>query len=241
MRRFVIASVAASLVLTGLGLSTSLGRNALWSAYTLLRGRATIEKRIAELDVRVRGDVRRWCEAADVGTPPQELMLVAFKEERILHVYARSDATWHLVTSMPILGASGGPGPKLREGDGQVPEGVYPVESLNPNSRYHLALKVGYPNSIDVARAASDGRARLGGDIMIHGGSASIGCLALGDPAIERLFLLVAEVGVDRTRVVIAPCDLRRCEPPDDASTLSWLPELHAALRTELDSLPPVE
>ena len=89
------------------------------------------------------------------------------------------------VLADPILAASGVSGPK-REGDKQVPEGFYRIELLNPNSRYHLSLRVNYPNADDLERARQDGRAlsTLGGDIMIHGGSASIGCLALGDPAV---------------------------------------------------------
>jgi murein L,D-transpeptidase YafK len=32
-----------------------------------------------------------------------------------------------------VHGASGGAGPKLREGDRQVPEGIHRVEALNPD------------------------------------------------------------------------------------------------------------
>ena len=56
----------------------------------------------------------------------------------------------------PVLGASGGLGPKLREGDRQVPEGVYSIVYLNPNSVAHLSLALGYPNAFD--RAHADGR-----------------------------------------------------------------------------------
>ena len=31
-------------------------------------------------------------------------------------------------------------GPKLKEGDKQVPEGLCKVESLNPNNLYHLEI-----------------------------------------------------------------------------------------------------
>ena len=78
-------------------------------------------------------------------------------------------------------------GPKLREGDRQVPEGVYTIANMNPNSISHLSLALSYPNDFDRARAAEDGRAdnTLGGSIMIHGGSGSIGCMAVGDEAAE--------------------------------------------------------
>ena len=68
----------------------------------------------------------------------------------------------------PIRAASGALGPKLREGDRQVPEGVYDIESLNPNSRFHVALRVGYPNAFDRQMAGREGRTALGGDIMIR-------------------------------------------------------------------------
>jgi len=141
------------------------------------------------------------------------------------------------MATIPILGASGTEGPKLREGDGQVPEGVYAIESLNPNSRHHLALRVGYPNAFDRTMAEQDGRANLGGDIMIHGGSLSIGCLAIGDEAIERLFLLAADTGPEAVRLVIAPCDLRTGPSRSEGPQPTWLPELHARLASELTQM----
>src|SRR5207244_3968581 len=117
--------------------------------------------------------------------PPAELALLAFKQERLLEVYAtdKKMGGFKFVQAYPILGASGELGPKLREGDGQVPEGLYAINFLNPNSLYHLSLRVSYPNDFDRAQAKRDGRQKLGGDIMIHGSFASIGCLAMGDEA----------------------------------------------------------
>ena len=118
-------------------------------------------------------------------------------------------------------------GPKLREGDHQIPEGVYGIEYLHPNSAYHLALKVSYPNDADRARAAADGRTDLGGNIMIHGKAITVGCVPVGDDAIEDLFLLVATVGTQNTRVVMAPCDLRAGRLPELADvSLPWYPDL---------------
>ncbi len=70
------------------------------------------------------------------------------KQERRVELYAQNsvaESSWRFIRSYPILAASGHLGPKLREGDWQVPEGIYAVESLNPNSHYHLALHVDYP------------------------------------------------------------------------------------------------
>ena len=46
----------------------------------------------------------------------------------------------------------------MKEGDGQIPEGVYGIEYLNPNSSYYLSMKVSYPNAADRRRAKADGR-----------------------------------------------------------------------------------
>ena len=135
-------------------------------------------------------------------------MLVALKSERELRAYARDgSAATHLVKTWHILAASGGSGPKLCEGDSQVPEGIYRIESLNPNSRFHVGLRVGYPNEDDLVQAKADGRdlGALGGDIMIHGSDVSIGCLAIGDAAIEEVFVLTARTGVSRVEVLLCP------------------------------------
>jgi murein L,D-transpeptidase YafK len=44
---------------------------------------------------------------------------------------------------------------------------------------------------------------------MIHGGCVTVGCIPVGDEAIEELFCLVAAVGKAKTTVVISPYDMR--------------------------------
>lgn len=139
------------------------------------------------------------------GRLPDALTLVALKEERVLELWTSSG----MVHTYPILAASGGPGPKLREGDRQVPEGHYRVESLNPNSRFHLSMKIDFPNAFDREHAALEGRTKPGTNIFVHGGARSVGCIAIGDTAIEELFWLVATVGLERVDVWIAPRDPR--------------------------------
>jgi len=166
--------------------------------------------------------------------------MVAFKDVGQLEVYAAGTSNPPvLIRTIKILADSGGPGPKLREGDEQIPEGIYPIESLNPNSSFHVSLRVGYPNAYDRQQAGRDGRSNLGGDIMIHGSSVSIGCLAVGDEAAEDLFVLAADAGIANVKVVICPKDLRVKEAPvAEASQPAWYPELTARLRQELDKLP---
>lgn len=123
--------------------------------------------------------------------PPREVFLRAFKHDAQLEVWAREDAgpfrLWH---TYPVLTASGGPGPKRRAGDRQVPEGCYRIDRFNPESRFHLSLGLDYPNAAD--RILSDPKSP-GGDIFIHGKDVTIGCLPLGDAAIEELYLLALD------------------------------------------------
>ena len=122
-----------------------------------------------------------------------------------------------------------------------MPEGFYRIELLNPNSRYHLSLRVNYPNADDIERAREDRRdlLNLGGDIMIHGGAASIGCLAIGNPAIEDLFVLTARVGLDNVQLIIAPCDFRQGKTdPTPENAPDWTVELYDRLRANMEKFP---
>lgn len=200
----------------------------------------TIASRVAQFGDAARTRLAPAFRRAGVAYPPAAVTLVGLKEERILQVYAggRRDALAH-VADYPVLAASGGVGPKLREGDGQVPEGLYRIESLNPNSQFHLSLRVSYPNAFDRRQAAADGRRRLGGDIMIHGNAVSIGCLAMGDAVAEELFVLAADTGLANIAVILAPHDLRRRPAPGGGSLPAWAPGLYAEVRAALTGLPP--
>jgi murein L,D-transpeptidase YafK len=78
-------------------------------------------------------------------------------------------------------------GPKRMEGDYQVPEGFYYISEFNPNSNYHLALGISYPNASD--KILSDST-RPGGKIYVHGNCVSTGCIAINDQQIEEVYLL---------------------------------------------------
>ncbi len=137
----------------------------------------------------VRADLERDLTAAGLhfGDP---VFIRAFKEEKQLELFVRNRASgkFELFRIYPIAAASGVAGPKLVEGDGQVPEGFYhvPPAAMNPTSRYHLAFNIGYPNEFDRAHQ------RTGSAIMVHGNNVSIGCLAMTDAKIEEIYTLCA-------------------------------------------------
>ncbi|MDH5205638.1 MAG: L,D-transpeptidase family protein [Hylemonella sp.] len=214
-----------------------------WSpdAWTRPRGDHTLTERLGRHGPAVQARLAGVFASAGLNYPPAELLYVAFKQERRLEVYARgtTNAPWRHVSVYPILALSGTLGPKLRQGDRQVPEGFYRVESLNPDSRFHLSMRLDYPNAFDRDMARLDRREHLGSDIMIHGGAASIGCLALGDQAAEDLFVLAALATDSRVRVLISPLDFRDWGAGWQAPHgPAWLERLYAGIRSELAGLP---
>jgi murein L,D-transpeptidase YafK len=116
------------------------------------------------------------------------VFLRAFKEEAQLEVFIKHRETGQFVLfrTYPIARQSGSLGPKLREGDGQVPEGFYAAGRghMKSDSAFHLAINIGYPNQYDQALG------RTGSFIMIHGNEVSIGCLAMTDVKIEEIYSL---------------------------------------------------
>lgn len=173
------------------------------------------------------------------------LALVGLKQERMLEVWCEIGDEWSLVKRYPFTAFSGTLGPKLREGDGQIPEGVYRIISLNPNSSYHLSMELNYPNRSDRARAEADGRTKLGNEIFIHGKDVTIGCIPIGDSGIEELFYLVAKTGVDNVEVIIAPLDFRRRSDSEEIQIdgIDWEKERYAEIKAALAkfSVPVVE
>jgi murein L,D-transpeptidase YafK len=135
-----------------------------------------------------------------------EIYLRVFKYEKEVQVWMRNKSVdkFKLFKTYAICSSSGGLGPKRVQGDGQVPEGFYYIESFNPVSSYHLAMKVGYPNKSDSKKATGS----PGGDIMIHGNCVTIGCIPIENDPIEELYILCVEAK-DRKqnlRVDMFPC-----------------------------------
>jgi murein L,D-transpeptidase YafK len=150
-------------------------------------------RRVAEAKQKKQAEVERMFADAGVAFPPAEMLLRAFKRERILELWAASRPGERLarVATYGICYLSGGLGPKRREGDLQVPEGFYKLIDLNPTTPFYLALHVGYPNESD--RILGD-RRRPGGEILIHGACVSVGCLAMSDERAAELWIAASAV-----------------------------------------------
>lgn len=119
----------------------------------------------------------------------KEVYIRIFKKENILELWTKKEQSqnFELYKTYEVCTWSGSLGPKLKEGDGQSPEGFYTVgkSQLKPDSTYHRAFNIGFPNSFDRANG------RTGSFIMVHGGCVSIGCYAMTDKFIEEIYYLV--------------------------------------------------
>ena len=147
---------------------------------------------LREKDVLTRMQPRMTKELATQGLKLGDpVFLRIFKESRELEIWIRHRDTGkfkHFKT-WKIAAMSGKLGPKLAEGDLQAPEGFYYVTRprMKPDSNFHLAFNIGYPNTYDQAHT------RTGSFIMVHGNRVSAGCFAMTDPGIEEIYTLCAK------------------------------------------------
>jgi murein L,D-transpeptidase YafK len=148
--------------------------------------------RVLNARLEARFAVRQMFHQRGIRYPAAQLFMRVFKRERALEVWVRPDGTqtFQLLKTYPICALAGEVGPKRVRGDGQTPEGFYFIDSFNPASQYHLSLHVDYPNTSDRALGTAG---NLGGDIYIHGGCLTEGCIAVTDAAIQELYWLAVE------------------------------------------------
>ena len=209
------------------------GRTIWIPVYYKFVGKRTVEEVVNQYKTNVEQRLKPYFAKSSLAYPPKNLALLAFKQEKLLELWTDENGKKKFITSYKIQAASGHLGPKLREGDRQVPEGIYKISGLNPNSSYHLSMKLNYPNEYDLKYAQQEGRNEPGTNIFIHGDSASIGCLAMGDIVIEELFILVHEVGRKNVTVIISPYDFRN-KAKQNIDGPVWLPELYSNIRLQL-------
>jgi L,D-transpeptidase catalytic domain len=195
-----------------------------------------IDHAVMRYGLRTEPELKRYFKAAKVSYPPKQLAFLAFKKEQIIELWAKDHQNkWSFIHKYPLTATSGQLGPKLKENDRQIPEGIYRLTMFNPYSAMHLSMQINYPNQFDRLHAFKDGRTRLGGDIFLHGKNLSVGCLAIGDHAIDQLFLLVRRVGLANTKVIIAPNDLRKNRPATNTLLQpKWVQELYHEIAMEL-------
>ncbi|MCB2100487.1 MAG: murein L,D-transpeptidase [Rhodobacterales bacterium] len=147
------------------------------------RSRAAVE--------RVRPSLERDLAARGLAWGAPALIRI-FKQEGALEVWLAGPGggPYQRFRTYAICAWSGDLGPKLREGDGQAPEGFYAVTAgrLNPHSRFHLSFNLGYPNAYDRAHG------RTGSALMVHGDCMSVGCYAMARQWVS--------MGADRNRPI---------------------------------------
>lgn len=133
----------------------------------------------------------------------------AFKTESQLELWMqpKGQKKFILFRTYPICFYSGDLGPKRHTGDKMTPEGFYSItqQRLNPYSRFHLSMNIGYPNAYDRYLG------RTGSLLMIHGACDAVGCFAMSNPQIEEIYYLVKKAinnGQPRVQVHAFPFHL---------------------------------
>ena len=150
-----------------------------YAKQTIRNQKHTVVGRLDQFGDAAKQRLAPYFKKVGINFPPKAFTLLAFKDTKQLQLYATAKSgQWVKVREYPIQATSGISGPKLLEGDRQVPEGFYAIEAFNPNSRYHVSLRLNYPNAFDLQMAQADQRENPGSDIMIHGKALSVGCLA---------------------------------------------------------------
>lgn len=188
-------------------------------------------ERVLDARVETRFQIKRLFHEKGIRYPAAEVFLRIFKRERTLELWVRPDGdeSFTMLKQYPVCALAGELGPKRMQGDAQVPEGFYAIDFFNPVSDYHLSLHLDYPNQRD--RLSSAAATDLGGEIFIHGGCNSEGCLALTDDGIKELYWVAVEaraVGQHSIPVHIFPARLEDEDLRNLQNVFSERPELGA-------------
>lgn len=171
----------------------------------------TLQQTLDKLKSSVEERLKPKFANAGASFPPEKISLIIFKLEQTVELWALKEKAWKKITEYPMTAYSGMLGPKLQEDDGQIPEGVYQMQNLNPQSKFYLSIRINYPNEFDLARAKEDGRTHSGSDIYVHGKDQTVGCIPVGDIAIEEIFYLAGAFG--KGEVIISPCKFHDAIP----------------------------
>jgi hypothetical protein len=166
--------------------------------------------RVLQARLQTRFGIKRLFRERGIPYPAAEIFIRVFKRERTLELWVRptNSDRFSLLKQYMVCALAGELGPKRSQGDGQTPEGFYEIDHFNPSSVYLLSLHLNYPNRSDRMLGGHSG---LGGDIFIHGGCETEGCIAVTDEAIKELYWIGVEArasGQQRIPVHIFPARL---------------------------------
>jgi murein L,D-transpeptidase YafK len=159
------------------------------SDLTNLRNSQLSFSRVSQAWTKYTDTLRKIFISKDLNYPPKDIFLRSFKSQNEMELWARNSRAeqYRLVKLYHICALSGILGPKRSEGDKQVPEGEYFIEDFNPQSDFFLSMLINYPNYSDVVLGD---KKKLGGDIYIHGGCVTVGCVPMTDEVIQELYVL---------------------------------------------------
>ena len=187
----------------------------------------------------LQADTRAAFDEAGVAYPPKSLTFIVFKKERQVQVYApEADGDQQYIRTYPVEDVAGHLGPKLRQGDMQVPEGIYAFTDIGPTGQFHRAMHIDYPNAYDKAHGST------GGGIVFHGHTVSLGCVAVSDASVDDLYALASAVGKNNVKIIIAPEDFRkyflyRWWDLTPEGTPVWVEDLYDNIEEALGDYPP--
>lgn len=145
--------------------------------------------RVSQAWVKNNDSIQKMFTSKGLKFPSSDIYLRSFKSHNEMELWARDkpEDEYKLVKTYRICALSGILGPKRVEGDKQVPEGYYFIEDFNPKSDFHLSLLLNYPNYSDMVLGD---KKKPGGDIYIHGGCVTVGCMPMTDQTIQELYVI---------------------------------------------------
>jgi murein L,D-transpeptidase YafK len=170
----------------------------------------TAKSRVKAAYEEKEAELKKALQEKNIAFEGPQLFIRGFKQERKLEVWIKDAAheNFTLFRTYDFCSSSGTLGPKRKEGDLQIPEGIYYINHFNPESNFHLSLGINYPNESD--RILSDKKSP-GSSIYIHGNCVTIGCIPITDEKIKELYILAVEArnnGQEKIPVHIFPTKL---------------------------------
>lgn len=156
---------------------------------TNLRNTQLSFSRVAQAYAKYNDSLKKLFTSRVLSYPPKDIYIRTFKSQNEMELWARENPNdpYKLIKLYHVCALSGILGPKRCEGDRQVPEGSYFIEDFNPQSDFFLSMLINYPNYSDLMLGD---KKKPGGDIYIHGGCVTVGCMPMTDEVIQELYVV---------------------------------------------------